>query len=186
MSSLFNLTTQMQQVGKLFVTELAKRIKDQVGVDGTPYTRLTPATIAQKVEETNDNANSDKRMIRWGDFIRNAFRFDASQDNVRVFIGHEPHGAHLRAQKIKMRTVSPKNLRAAHQTLRELKSKAVMMDDLAVWQLEKGGAKFFPQNDKEIEGMDSYAKGMKLLEKEAEKQALEHMKLKMSVSLIVG
>jgi len=186
MTSLFNLTSQMEQIGKLFTSELKNRMRKQIGVEGSPYKRLTPATIQQKVEETNDSSNADKRMIRWADFKNNAFRSEASTDNVRVFIGHEPHGAHLRSAKKSLRSGKVKNIVKAHQTIHELSSKAVMMDDLAGWQLEAGGAKFFPQSDKEVEGMDSYKKGMKLLEDEAYKQALKNMTLKLNVNLNIG
>ena len=184
MNSLFNLTSQMEQIGKLFILELKNRMRQQKGVDNSPYLGLTKATILQKANETNDNANVDKRMIRWGDFMNNAFRSEASTNNVRVFIGHEPHGAHLRSAKQKVR--SGKGTANTMRSLKTLASKSVMMDDLAIWQLEKGGANFFPQTDAEVMNMVSFKKGMKIIEEEARKQAVNNMKLKLNVNLKLG
>jgi hypothetical protein len=60
------------------------------------------------------------------------------------------------------------------------------MSDLARYQLEAGGAKFFPQTADEILKMESFAKGMKLLEEEAYKQALNNCKLQLKANLSIG
>lgn len=184
MNSLFNLSTQMGQIGKMFVVELKNRLRKQVGVDGIPYKKLAPSTIAQKVEETNDSSNADKRMIRWGDFMNNAFRSENTSNDVRIFIGRETHGAHLRSAKKKIR--EGKGTASTFHAVRQLQAKAVMMDDLARYQLESGNSNFFPQSESDVQKMDSFPKAKKIIEDEARKQALNNMKLKMQVKLSIG
>ena len=100
MSSYFNLTAQLQQIGSLFVSEIKNRMTQQKGVDGATYAPLKPATIKQKEKIASGNAS--KRMIRTRDFLNNAFRSEASNNNVRVFIGDEPHGRAGIAERFKI------------------------------------------------------------------------------------
>jgi len=78
------------------------RIQQQKQVDGSAYPHLKDATIKAKRrlgDILTTNVNADKRMIRTGDFMNNAFRFEVRNKVLMFTISKAEHNWEAIAMK---------------------------------------------------------------------------------------
>lgn len=82
----------LEEIGKKIVSLHKERIQRQVQVDGSAMPPLRPRTIEMKEKKGGrSKKNATKRMIDTGDFMQNAFKYNATPEGLEIYISKDPH-----------------------------------------------------------------------------------------------
>jgi hypothetical protein len=155
-----NFKNVFEKLGRQLKQLHSERMYNQQGINGSRYPALKPATIEQKRKMGGGvEANAEKRMIRTGDFQKQAYEYEIKDNTFRFFISDKPHKrlktkAKRQARvtnKKKGRNVSPEPPKMSNVTYRDIALYNLNGNfDLGHRSIYNPGANFFGLNDNEV------------------------------------
>jgi hypothetical protein len=114
-------------------------------------------------------------MIRTKDFVQNAFQSEGLSDGVRIYVQDGKHGRELRSMQAtlaKYKATGAPSRKITKQAAKVVKAqkREPTYKELAGYQLDAGGAKFFPETIDEVNGLDAVGEGWAIVLDEANRQ----------------
>jgi len=146
-----NIKNVFNKLGRDLKQLHQERMYNQIGVDGSGYPALKPATIAQKRKMGGGiEANAEKRMIRTGDFQKQAYKWEVKDDSFQFFVSEKPHKMLKTKAKQQARLTNKK--KGLNVSAKPPKMSKVTYRDIALYNLKhfNTGAGFFGLNDNEV------------------------------------
>lgn len=169
----FNFKKVFEDIGKIFVQGLSKRMKQQKGIDGGAYSSPAPSTLLSrrgkksgKTGKVLKSSGSTKRLVVTGELSNEGFGYSATDNGVKVFARPVSHSVGV-----------------SYDRLIEYNSKGQSKVNKNI----KNPPLVFPTNKSEVEMMQNEIKiARELFAREAKKQIQEMAKTNLKVQLRVG
>ena len=84
----FDFTQEFDRLGMVIIKDLHFSVRDQIGLDGQPYSPPAASTLRKRASEDID---STERMYVTGDYAKEAFNYLANPLSLRVFVNDTQH-----------------------------------------------------------------------------------------------
>jgi len=142
-----NIKSVFEKLGRDLKQLHQERMRNQIGVDGSPYPALKPATIEQKRRMGGGiEANAEQRMIRTGDFQKQAFEWEVKDNSFTFFVSKKPH-KQLKIKAKKQARIT--NKKKGWNVSAPPKMSKVSYKDIALYNMNEK-FNFFGLNDREV------------------------------------